>query len=673
MTTRPIGIPIETEDRSARGIDSVEERVDDLADSVEKDMARASGATEGWRDTLGGLQDNLGGGGVAGVASVAAGAVGAFALSALDAADEVAALSTRTGLGTEFLQEYGYVARQTGGDIEDVADVVREMQLRLAEAASLGSGPAVDALDLLGISLRDIQELDAPAQFELLRDRISEVEDPANRLFAAEELLGGSSERLQGIISATSDEIGRLRREAHDTGQVLSEETVATLDRAHDTVDRFGSQIRNVATSALAGFIETLGLVPPPVDTAIQRIQNLEAHLDAARDAASETAEEQKEWTYNELREVTDALGINLTEALGAVVLQSDNVVHITELLEERYGSVAEAIDIATASYEAQIAAIERASEIAAAYDEALHGEVEVTDELTELKETLANITYDATEAKQAEAEAAVALVPLLMTLSDISYTAADAANVEAEAKARLRQQSIANQLAIAGEVEAYAALLEAQQAVLPIPEQYTETASQARRNAANLRAAAQGTYDPTLDIGPGRQPSGSRGRRPPDRQPRPPRPPRLRLGDYLVAEGRTQDEFDFLRRYGPRDQYGPNQRINLGQNISGLDAAEFQELLDRFSAQYGIAITNFREQQRRQRIEDAQRRYEEEQRALAKMIGEELDRTRPPCPPVTFRGSLITERDAEQTISAIQERVAPKTHSSPISGATGT
>ena len=127
------------------------------------------------------------------------------------------------------------------------------MQLRLAEAAALTSGPAVDALNLLGLSLEDLEGLDAPGQFDLLRNSISEVEDPAQRLFLAEELLGGSSERLQGLLSLSSDELARLRQEAHDTGQIMSGETVNALADTGVAFDRIKAPARRGGERARGG------------------------------------------------------------------------------------------------------------------------------------------------------------------------------------------------------------------------------------------------------------------------------------------------------------------------------------------------------------------------------------------------------------------------------------
>jgi len=600
VTTRPIGIPIESEDQSARGIGAVEKRVDDLADSIERDMARATGATDkltgGIRDAgetaetamarasgaTGGFRDQLGsvgnvlGLGFAGGVGVAAGAVGAFVGELLRTADELDTLSNISGASAEALQEWGYIARESGGSAEDVADAFREMQLRISEAAALGSGPAVDALDLIGVSLEHLRGLRPDQQFEILRDAIASVEDPAQRLFAAEELLGGASERLTAVLSATGDEFARVREEAQRLGVQLSNEEVDRLDEYEKKLERTQDALRKTGTDFLFFGADVLEFVGHQI--------------------------------------------IDLGETFGVITEASDELIEATE----------EQI----AAWEAEAAA----STVAA---------------------------YGLYEAAQAAADA----TPQLSQFAVTTLQAADAQyqlGVQSiQTAAAIRQ---ANQLANeVGPLGQYGLTAETSAGL-----NVNRIIAQLNRPGGLRTPAELGAAVPS---GTGRAGGGARGGGGgPRSSARESRPPRLRFGDYLVAEeGYTQDELDFIRRYGPRDQYGPNQRINLSQDISGLGAGDFQALLDQFSAQYGIAVDNFAEDQRRRGIEDAARR----ERELAKMIGQEvaveLDRNRPPCPPVTFRGSLITERDVAATISAIQERVAPKVRSNPISGATGT
>ena len=199
---------------------------------------KSEGAQSAIEELLGGFEK------LAGPAAIGAVAVGLGALVAdsLSAADEIDQLTTRTGLSAEELQILGNIAAQSGGEMEDVADAAREMQLRLAEAASLGSGPAVDALRLLNLTLDDFAGLGVDERFALLRDRISEVVDPAERLFVAEELLGGSTERLNGLLSVSNDEFGRLRTTIGETG-IFTAQEVEDLNDAHDALANLRNQV----------------------------------------------------------------------------------------------------------------------------------------------------------------------------------------------------------------------------------------------------------------------------------------------------------------------------------------------------------------------------------------------------------------------------------------------
>lgn len=249
--------------------------VDDQTRKGVQSLDRNLSKAEQRATSLGGAAKRLGPVFAAGAgAAVAAGA--AIVGSVTRQARQIDNLSTVSQIGAERLQAMGIVAERSGGSIEDVADASREMQLRLAEAVSLGTGPAIDALDLLGVSLEDLQDLRPEAQFEALRDRLSEVEDPALRAFAAEELLGGASERLAETIALSADEFDRQTQAAAASGQVLSEETVTATTRAGDAIARLGEQARG-----LAG--DLVGAVAPAVTAVAEGLSDLLGWLSTTR------------------------------------------------------------------------------------------------------------------------------------------------------------------------------------------------------------------------------------------------------------------------------------------------------------------------------------------------------------------------------------------------------
>ncbi|MCY4670881.1 MAG: hypothetical protein OXC29_23215, partial [Rhodococcus sp.] len=92
-------------------------------------------------------------------------ALGAMAAAGAGAALNLTGWASISGLSTTTLQKFGRIARGSKGDMEDVADAAREMQLRMAEAESLGTGPMVDAMRLLGLELEDFQGLNVDQSF----------------------------------------------------------------------------------------------------------------------------------------------------------------------------------------------------------------------------------------------------------------------------------------------------------------------------------------------------------------------------------------------------------------------------------------------------------------------------------------------------------------------------
>lgn len=209
--------------------------------------------------------------GIAAFGAAAVAGLGLLINSTLESTEEIDNLSKRAGISAEQIQIWGRIAEESGAEADDMADAVREMQLRLAEATSLASGPAVDALNLLGLSLEDLNELPVDEQFNSIRDALSQVEDQSQRTFLAEELLGGSTERLTELIGLSADEFRNQAQAAAESGRVFSTSQVEAAEMTRlalrDAKDAIGGVVGELviallpAVQALAEFVRT-SLVP---------------------------------------------------------------------------------------------------------------------------------------------------------------------------------------------------------------------------------------------------------------------------------------------------------------------------------------------------------------------------------------------------------------------------
>ena len=203
--------------------------------------------------------------------------------SAFDTAQEVTKLNVASGLSVERLQELREVGKATGAEIDDIADASRELTLRLAEAAELDTGPAVDALNILGVSLDQLAGLSEDERFAFIRDRLSETTDEAQRLFAAEELLGGSSERLAGLIGLTAAELDKQSQAARESGAVLERDVIAKNNEAAVAVDK--------AKGSLAGLAgEFVSVLTPAIVAVTARTLELAGSFDDATEERSSSA-----------------------------------------------------------------------------------------------------------------------------------------------------------------------------------------------------------------------------------------------------------------------------------------------------------------------------------------------------------------------------------------------
>jgi hypothetical protein len=165
--------------------------------------------------------------------SLSIGAVVGFGKELLRMGDEIQRVSDRTGLSTKEVQEFSYVAGQSGNSIEELTSALGQMQNRLVS----GDKGAVGAVKALGINLDQLMASSPADQMELIATAIGKIPDPAQRTAAAMDLFGKSGAAILPTLTAN---FAALRKEA----PAMSDATVKALDQAGDALARFGTQIK---------------------------------------------------------------------------------------------------------------------------------------------------------------------------------------------------------------------------------------------------------------------------------------------------------------------------------------------------------------------------------------------------------------------------------------------
>lgn len=200
----------------------------------------------------------LGAGIVAAATAGAAAAIG-MARSMAESGTEVENWSKRLGLSAEALQELQYAGSRFGVQNDALIDGLKELSLRADEFATTGKGSAEEAFQRIGLDQKTIKATagDTEKLFNLVLTQMRKVTNVSKRQRIADELFGGQGgEQFTEMLSASSVEMARLRKEARDLGVVMDSKTTAAARE-------FNWQMARL-TSGLTGIRNTIGAAVLP-------------------------------------------------------------------------------------------------------------------------------------------------------------------------------------------------------------------------------------------------------------------------------------------------------------------------------------------------------------------------------------------------------------------------
>lgn len=195
-------------------------------------------------------------------------------------ADTILTESIVTGLSTDALQEYQYMAELTDTSVETITGSLTKLT-RNMETAKSGTGSAADAFSALGIhvtnadgSLRSNQEV-----FGEVLDALSKMTNETQRDAYAMEIFGKSAQELNPLMAVGSEGVAALAEEAHNMGYVLDEDTLGALGAVDDAFQRFqltidaaknqlGAEFAPVVEQVFTGFTQIIsGNVDEGIET----------------------------------------------------------------------------------------------------------------------------------------------------------------------------------------------------------------------------------------------------------------------------------------------------------------------------------------------------------------------------------------------------------------------
>lgn len=183
--------------------------------------------------------------------------------STIDLGGHLDDLRQKTGLSAEALQEYGYIAKLGGSDMDGFASGVTKFARTLKEAHD-GSEQASGALQKVGITGKTLHDALKGGSAGLdgalmqIADRFAKMPDGPEKTALAMTLFGKSGAALIPTLNRGKQGIADLRKEAEDLGVVMGESTVSAADELGDNIDKVKMSLTGLKNQAIAALLPTL-------------------------------------------------------------------------------------------------------------------------------------------------------------------------------------------------------------------------------------------------------------------------------------------------------------------------------------------------------------------------------------------------------------------------------
>ncbi|MTI13119.1 phage tail tape measure C-terminal domain-containing protein [Sansalvadorimonas verongulae] len=235
--------------------------VDLLADSAKfrNELKKANKSSKSWAEKVR-KSANVAGKALAGAAVTAAAGLTAIYVSQSNSIDQQAKFADKIGISTEALSGLRHAAELTGVSNQKLDMGLQRMTRRVAEAAN-GTGEAVKALEELGLSAEELNQLSPDEQFKRIAGAMEDVEGRSNKVRLAFKLFDSEGVGLLNTLDLGADGLSAMQLEAEALGISLSRVDAAKIEQANDQMYRVGQLSKGVSmqlTAELAPIVEGL-------------------------------------------------------------------------------------------------------------------------------------------------------------------------------------------------------------------------------------------------------------------------------------------------------------------------------------------------------------------------------------------------------------------------------
>ena len=208
-------------------IEGVEQAQNQIA-GVSSAARNSSGEVDSMASSVNNLGQGISGTGdrmtkfVTGPLAAAGTAIVGLATNAANAADELADLAAATGMSEAEIQGWREAASAAGTDADAATNAMGRLNRQMSNIED-GTGSAAEAVERLGIDVRELGGADADQQLEMIIRGLQGIENESERARIGSELFSRQWEQIAPIVDLGSDAMEEARARGIELGETLRE------------------------------------------------------------------------------------------------------------------------------------------------------------------------------------------------------------------------------------------------------------------------------------------------------------------------------------------------------------------------------------------------------------------------------------------------------------------
>ncbi|HWP59527.1 MAG TPA: hypothetical protein VNL14_16665 [Candidatus Acidoferrales bacterium] len=193
---------------------------------------------------------------LSGVAKAAAGVFAGislvrFAKEVADTGEQLLSVSRKTQISVENLSVLKNVAETNEASFETLSTGLLQLQRNLANVADEEGQRAASALAKIGLNAEQLKGLKTDQVFELIAQRLGDVDDAAAKTQIQMALFRGSGTELNATLEQVAEKgMAKLRMEAEAAGRVIRADAARSLDEMGDSL----TETKNTLIAAAAAW-----------------------------------------------------------------------------------------------------------------------------------------------------------------------------------------------------------------------------------------------------------------------------------------------------------------------------------------------------------------------------------------------------------------------------------